>query len=93
MRHRYIFCGVVWEDPRLSSYRLIRGLTYSGGHFIRVNIPDDVEFYNSGSGWSGTYDDRSILDLGCDCYILYKGHLDLQHIQRHILQGIKGGIA
>ena len=73
MKHRYIFCGVVWEDPRLSSYRLIRGLTYSGGHFVRVNIPDDVKLYNSGSGWSGTYDDRSILDLGCDCYILFKG--------------------
>lgn len=74
MKHRYIFCGVVWEDPRLSSYRLIRGLTYSGGHFIRVNIPDDVELnHYSGDGYSTTYDERSIHELGCDCYFLYNG--------------------
>ena len=72
MRHRYIFCGVVWEDPRLSSYRLIHGLTCSGGHFIRVNIPDDIELYKD-NGWSGTYCDTSIHDLGCDCYFLYNG--------------------
>lgn len=73
MKHRYIFCGVVWKDPCLSSYRLIHGLTYSGGHFIRVNIPDDIEIENSGNGWSYTYDERSIHELGCDCYFLYNG--------------------
>lgn len=74
MRHRYIFCGVVWEQPEICNYRLISKLTYSCGSFVRVNIPDDLELsYYSGDGYSTTYDKRTIHNLGCDCYILYKG--------------------
>jgi hypothetical protein len=74
MRHRYIFCGVVWEQPEICNYRLISKLTYSRGSFVRVNIPDDLELnHYSGDGYSTTYDKRTIQDLGCDCYILYKG--------------------
>ena len=74
MRHRYIFCGVVWEQPEICNYRLISKPTYSHGSFVRVNIPDDLELsHYSGDGYSTTYDERSIHELGCDCYILYKG--------------------
>jgi hypothetical protein len=39
-----------------------------------VNIPDDLELsHYSGDGYSTTYDKRTIHELGCDCYILYKG--------------------
>ena len=74
MRHRYIFCGVVWDHPEICNYRLISKPTYSHGEFIRVNIPDDLELsHYSGDGYSTTYDKRTIHELGCDCYILYKG--------------------
>ena len=74
MRHRYIFCGVVWDRPEICNYRLISKPTYSHGEFIRVNIPDDLELsHYSGDGYSTTYDKRTIHELGCDCYILYKG--------------------
>jgi len=75
MRHRYIFCGVVWDHPEICNYRLISKPTYSHGSFVRVNIPDDLELnHYSGDGYSTTYDKRTIHELGCDCYILYKGH-------------------
>jgi len=73
MRHRYIFCGVVWDHPEICNYRLISKPTYSHGSFVRVNIPDDLELsHYSGDGYSTTYDKRTIHELGCDCYILYK---------------------
>lgn len=75
MRHRYIFCGVVWDHPEICNYRLISKPTYSHGSFVRVNIPDDLELsHYSGDGYSTTYDKRTIHELGCDCYILYKGY-------------------
>ena len=46
MRHRYIFCGVVWERPEICNYRLISKPTYSYGSFVRVNIPDDLKLYH-----------------------------------------------
>lgn len=74
MRHRYIFCGVVWDHPEIKNYRLISKPTYSHGQFVRVNIPDDCKLsHYSGDGYSITHDKRSIHDLGCDCYILYEG--------------------
>lgn len=42
MKHRYIFSGVVWETPEICYYRLISKTTYSLGHFVRVNIPNDL---------------------------------------------------
>lgn len=74
MRHRYIFCGVVWKHPQLKNYRLLSNLRYSGGHAIRVNIPDDIKLDKSpGDSYSTTECDKIIHDIGCDCYILYKG--------------------
>lgn len=74
MRHRYIFCGVVWNHPEICNYRLISKPTYSHGTFIRVNIPDDLKLnHYSGDSYSTTRDKRTIHELGCDCYIFYKG--------------------
>ena len=74
MKHRYIFCGVVWDRPEICNYRLIAKPTYSHGSFVRVNIPNDLKLnHYSGDMYSTTYDKRSIHELGCDCYILYKG--------------------
>lgn len=74
MKYRYIFCGVVWRSPQLKNYRLISGLKYSGGQAIRVTIPDDVKLikYHCDS-YSTTDCERTIHDLGCDCYIIYNG--------------------
>ncbi len=74
MKHRYIFCGVVWDHPEIRNYRLISKPTYSHGSFVRVNIPDDLELsHYSGDSYSITFDERTIHELGCDCYILFKG--------------------
>lgn len=74
MKHRYIFCGVVWENPEICNYRLISKPTYSNGEFVRVNIPDDLELsHYTGDGYSTTDDKRTVHELGCDCYILFKG--------------------
>lgn len=74
MKHRYIFCGVVWENPEICNYRLISEPTYSDGEFVRVNIPDDLELrHYTGDRYSTTYDKRTVHELGCDCYILFKG--------------------
>ena len=43
MRHIYILCGVVWENPEICNYRLISKPTYSLGQLVRVNTPDDLE--------------------------------------------------
>lgn len=72
MKHRYIFCGVVWEEPQLKNYRLLSGLKYSGGQAIRVDIPDNVILNKClGDSYSTTDCDKTIHDLGCDCYLLY----------------------
>lgn len=73
MKHRYIFSGVVWEDPQLKNYGLVSSLKYPRSEVIRVNIPDNVKLNkNQGESYSTTNCDRDINDLGCDCYILYK---------------------
>ena len=74
MKHRYIFCGVVWENPKICNYRLISKPTYSGGQLVRVNIPNDLILDSyTGDGYSTTDDKRTVHELGCDCYILFKG--------------------
>lgn len=74
MKHRYILCGVVWENPEICNYRLISKPTYSLGSFVRVNIPNDLSLsYYTGDGYSTTDDKRTVHELGCDCYILFKG--------------------
>lgn len=71
MRHRYIFCGLL-EDHKISSFRLIANTKYSGGQLVRVNIPDDLKLYSYPyDGYSTTDDNRTIDDLGYDCYILF----------------------
>lgn len=72
MRYRYIFCGVVWERPQLKGYRLLNTLKYSGGSAIRVNIPDDVRLNKyRGDSYSTTDCEKTVHELGCDCYIVY----------------------
>lgn len=72
MKHKYISCGVVWEEPQLKNYRLLSRLRYSDGHVIRVNIPDNVILNKClGDSYSTTDCDKTIHDLGCDCYLLY----------------------
>ena len=74
MRHIYILCGVVWENPEICNYRLISKPTYSLGQLVRVNIPDDLELsHYPGDGYSTTDDKRTVHELGCDCYILFEG--------------------
>ena len=74
MKHRYIFSGVVWENPEICYYRLISKTTYSLGQFVRVNIPNDLILTSySGDGYSTTDDKRTVHELGCDCYILFNG--------------------
>lgn len=74
MRHRYIFCGVVWKIPQLKNYRLISSLKHSLGQAIRVTIPDDVELIKYPcDSYSITECERTVHDLGCDCYILFNG--------------------
>lgn len=69
----WLVCGVVWEEPQLKVYRLLNGLRYSGGQAIRVNIPDDVVLNKyKGDSYSTTDCEKTIHELGCDCYILYK---------------------
>ena len=74
MKHRYILCGVIWENPEICNYRLVSKPTYSLGEFVRVNIPNDLELDSyPGDGYSTTSDKRTVHELGCDCYILFKG--------------------
>ena len=75
MKHRYIFCGVVHGTDKICDYRLISECTkYNCGKFIRVNIPDDmnIEHYKY-DGYSTTSDERTLDELGYDCYILLNG--------------------
>ena len=76
MRHRYIFCGLVYGTDKVSDFRLISDITkYNLGDCVRVNIPDDMELnHYKGDRYSTVYyDDRTLDDVGWDCYILYKG--------------------
>ncbi|MBQ3414826.1 MAG: hypothetical protein IJH39_05670 [Clostridia bacterium] len=76
MRHRYIFCGLVYGTDKVSDFRLISDITkYNLGDCVRVNIPDDMELnHYPGDGYSTVYyDDRTLDEVGWDCYILYKG--------------------
>lgn len=74
MKHRYILCGVVWENPEICNYRLASRPTYSCGEFVRVNIPDDLKLsHYTYDRYSTTDDKRTVHELGCDCYILFKG--------------------
>lgn len=74
MRHRYIFCGLVNGEDKISNFRLISSCTkYSLGQLIRVNIPDDLKLnHYSGDSYSTTNDNRTLDELGYDCYIFYK---------------------
>lgn len=73
MRHRYIFCGLL-DSRKISDYRLISKPTYSHGQLVRINIPDNLELsHYPGDGYSITNDERTIDELGYDCYILFEG--------------------
>ena len=75
MRHRYIFCGLVHPTDKISDFRLISSITkYSMGEVIRVNIPDDLRLdYFPYDRYSTTFDNRTLEELGYDCYICFNG--------------------
>lgn len=75
MRHRYIFCGLVYPTLPISNFRLISSITkYSMGGVIRVNIPDDLQLdHFPYDGYSTTTDKRTVEELGYDCYICFNG--------------------
>ena len=75
MRHRYIFSGICSGSDKISKFRLISSCTrHSLGGCIRVNIPDDLELsHYPGDSYSTTFDNRTLDELGYDCYIYYKG--------------------
>lgn len=74
-KHRFIFSGLVSGEDKVSDYRLIRSVRrYSLGQCVCVNIPDDMEInHYPGDGYSTVDDDRTLDELGWDCYFLYKG--------------------
>ena len=73
MRHRYILCGMVSGSDKLSDFRLISKLTPDENSIIRVNIPDDVKLSTfPGDGYSTTDCDKTLDELGYDCYIKYR---------------------
>ncbi len=73
MRHRYILCGMVSGSDKLSDFRLISKLDPDEDSFIRVNIPDDVKLNTfPGDGYSTTDCDKTLDELGYDCYIKYR---------------------
>jgi hypothetical protein len=72
MKYRFIFSGIVWEEPQLKNYKLFGRLRPSGCQAIRVNIPDNIVLNkHQGDSYSTTGCEKTIHDLGCDCYILY----------------------
>jgi len=75
MKHKYIFCGLVKGSDKIRDFRLINSITkYSGGHAIRVNLPNDVYLnYCPGDGYTTTRDNRTLDELGWDTIIFYKG--------------------
>lgn len=75
MRHRYIYCGIVHSTDPISNFRLIYSCTqFSLGQIIRVNIPDDMTLYKHIScSYQFTYDNRTLEQLGFNCYIVYDG--------------------
>ena len=75
MRHRYIFCGTAKGTDKICDYRLLSSCTkYSCGSFIRVNIPDDMKLDTFPyDGYSTTDDQRTLDELGYDCYFLFNG--------------------
>ena len=74
-KHRFIFSGLVSGEDKISDYRLISSVRrYSLGQCVCVNIPDDMEInHYPGDGYSTVDDDRTLDELGWDCYFLYKG--------------------
>ena len=77
MKHRYITCGDVKGTDKISSFRLLSNIrTYGGflGETVRVNIPNDLQISHwNGDIYSTTSDNRTLDELGWDCYILFKG--------------------
>ena len=75
MKHRYIFCGLVHGYDKISDFRLISSCTkYNLGEVIRVNIPDDLDLCHCHwDSYSTTFDERTLDELGYDCYIVYEG--------------------
>ena len=64
---------MVSGSDKLSDFRLISKLAPNEDSIIRVNIPDDVKLSTfPGDGYSTTDCDKTLDELGYDCYIKYR---------------------
>lgn len=84
-RYRYITCGVLSEDDKVSDFRLIAGNnikpSYHNYTAVRVVIPEDMELCKySSDAYSTTDDNRKIKELGYDI-MLWDNHVKRWHIR------------
>lgn len=73
-RYRYILCGVVSEEDKISDFRLIAANNvkpnYNNFSAIKVEIPEDMKLEKwSCDPYSTTYDNRKIGELPYDVVI------------------------
>lgn len=75
MRSKFILCGTVKGSDKVSDFRLVHNVRhYCLGECVRVNIPDDMHISTyPRDGWSICHDNRTLDNVGWDCYIVYKG--------------------
>lgn len=75
MRSKFILSGIVSGSNKISGFRLVHNVReYSFGQCVRVNIPEDLILRTyHGDGYSITSDNRTLDNLGWDCYIVFKG--------------------
>jgi hypothetical protein len=75
MKSKFILCGLVNGSDKISGFRLVHNVRkYSSGQCVRVNIPEDLILQTyPGDGYSITSDNRTLDNLGWDCYVVFKG--------------------
>ncbi len=75
MRSKFILCGLVKGSNKVSDFRLVHNVRrYCLGGCVRVNIPDDLTLCTyPRDRYSTTPDNRTLDELGWDCYVVFKG--------------------
>lgn len=75
MKSKFILCGLVKGSDKVSDFRLVHNARrYCLGTCVRVNIPDDLTLCTyPRDGYSTTPDNRTLDELGWDCYVVFKG--------------------
>ena len=75
MKSKFILSGLVSGSDKISGFRLVHNVRkYSSGKCVRVNIPGDLILQTyPGDGYSITSDNRTLDNLGWDCYVVFKG--------------------